>query len=920
MNKRKVMKTTFIILLFTIAVIGGSNQAAQALNYNSSTPNEEIQEVESNPTQEVGIQQTADTIDIWIVQEYEVAIYDLAYIECHVLSLYAIDIDALIEVWIQYSNGSNFLIYTETRVLHPMLEYVFNVVHAFTSLGYHLVNLKVMDLTNDQEVTTECEWYVYDGYLEIDIMQYFEAQVGIETSMDIYIYNGYAIAKDLYIEVIIDNGTHQIQIYEETKTVAAYDTYIVTIYWTFTWADYYDVILHVLDLMADVDWYSYCYFYVYDGFIDIVIEQNYEAWIGIEERIQIWVYNYYLIDITANIEVWIDNGTHSFMIYQKLGEVIVYGTYFMDEIFYTFLYEGFWDLYVNVYVIELDIYWLEYCPEGWYIFGGYFDVWIYQRYEAFILEEVMMYCWIQNNYAVDRDISIEVWISNATHDIQIYFDLYTIAAGELYNFTVLWTFFYIDYWDVKLIVLDIVSDIYYVDYCYWYVYGGYFDLFIYQRNYGMVMQVLFMTFQIFNYYPVDKDVFIEVLIFDGTDYVSIVDVTTTVTAMGFNTFSHGIIFPLPGYYEVILVVTELDTGLIWLEYCWWEIFDEYIDVWIIQESKAAVGQPVIIEFYIFNYYAVDANVDIQVWINNGTYDDLVYGVSGVTVPAFGVYNFTINHVFLNPGLHTVTIKVINSATGGLLWEENCFWKVYIGGYIDVWIIQEYEAAVGQEVWMEFYAKNYYSFDVPIYVEVRIDTGNGTIILYSNTLTILANQLLFWNLSYIFLYPGLYHIYFIVVELQTGNVWIAECRWKIYAIDDGYYDLWIEQGYYGEVNVEYEMQFGVGNYYSVDKNLTIVVKIVKGPNEWILYNVTMIVTAMTTHSFYVYWTPTELGWYDVYLIVTDNTTGLVYVKDCWWKIEDPVVIPEFSAMTLIPIVTALSAALYLALRKKRKLKH
>jgi hypothetical protein len=917
MNKRKVMKTTFIILLFTIAVIGGSNQAAQALYYNSPTSNEEVQEVESNPTGEVGIQQTADTIDIWIVQEYEIAIYDLAYIECHVLSLYAIDIDALIEVWIQYSNGSTFLIYTETRVLHPMLEYVFTVTHAFTSLGYHLVNLKVMDLTHDQEVTTECEWYVYDGYLEIAIIQHYEAQVGIEVSMDIYVYNGYAIEKDFYIEVRIDNGTHNIQIFETTKTIAAYDTYIVTIFWTFTWADYYDVILHVLDLAADLDWYDYCYFMVYDGFVDIIIEQNYEAWIGIEERIQIWVYNYYLIDITVNIEVWVDNGTLTYMIYQKLGEVIVYGTYFMDEIFYTFLYEGIWDLHVDVYVIELDTTWIEYCPEGWIVFGGYFDVWIYQRYEVFVLEEAVMYCWILNNYAVDRDIAIEVWISNATHDIMIYGESYNIAAGELYNFTVYWTFYYVDYWDVKLLVLDIVTDIYYVDYCYWYVYGGYFELFIYQEYFALVDELVWIEIEVINYYAVDKDITVEVLIFDGVSYESIYFLSLGMSPFAGLTGYVQHTFDTAGYYDVILVVTELDTGLVWLEYCWWEIYIEYLDVWIIQDYKAQVGEEVNIEFYIFNYYLTDVTVNIEVWINNGTYSDLVYGVSGVTIPALTVYNFSISHTFLNPGLHTVTIRVIQSATGGLLAEEHCHWKVYLG-YIDVWIIQEYQAVVGQEVWMAFYAQSYYSFDVPIYVEVRIDTGNGTVILYSNTLTILAFQLLFWNLSYTFLNPGLYQIYFIVVELQTGLLWMKECRWKV--SDDGYFDLWIEQGYYGEVNVEYEMQFGVGNYYSIDKNLTIVVKIVKGPNEWILYNVTMIVTAMTTHSFYVYWTPTELGWYDVYLIVTDNTTGLVYVKDCWWKIEDAVVVPEFNAMTLLPILTALSAAVYLALRKKRKLKN
>ena len=237
--------------------------------------------------------------------------------------------------------------------------------------------------------------------------------------------------------------------------------------------------------------------------------------------------------------------------------------------------------------------------------------------------------------------------------------------------------------------------------------------------------------------------------------------------------------------------------------------------------------------------------------------------------------------------------------------------------MQVWIIQDYNAVVGQEVWMQFYAQSYYSYDVPIYVEVRIDTGNGTIILYSNTLTLLAYQLIYWNLSYVFLYGGIYHIYFIVVELKTGILWVAECRW--YISDEGYFDIWIEQGYYGEVDQEYAMQFGVGNYYSIDKNLNLVVKIVKGADSWIAHDETKLVLAMTTYSFYVYWTFTEEGFYDVYFIVTDVVTGLSYTKECWWKIEKPVV-PEFSAIALIPVIIALSAAVSLALRKKRKIKN
>ncbi|MHA1202833.1 MAG: hypothetical protein ACTSQ4_09960, partial [Candidatus Heimdallarchaeaceae archaeon] len=285
MNRQNLMKTTFIILLLTLSLIGGSNQAAQALNYTQDPSTEEVQQVATEPAQDqTGLQDTADSIEIWIVQDFVITVYDLAFIECHVLSLYAIEIEADIEVWIQYDNGSVFLIYEESRILYPYLEYVFNVTHAFTLVGFHLVNLKVMDITNNQEVTTECQWEVIDGYIELAIIQEYEAQVGIEVKMEFYIYNGYPIAREYFIEVFLNDGTGPILIHNETTIIAAYDVLIIVIYWTFLVAGHYDVTLRVTDVPETFEWFAYCYWEVYDGFIDIRIEQNYEAWIGVEER------------------------------------------------------------------------------------------------------------------------------------------------------------------------------------------------------------------------------------------------------------------------------------------------------------------------------------------------------------------------------------------------------------------------------------------------------------------------------------------------------------------------------------------------------------------------------------------------------------------------------------------------------------
>ncbi|MHA1466136.1 MAG: hypothetical protein ACTSQ2_13690, partial [Candidatus Heimdallarchaeaceae archaeon] len=688
MNRRNLMKTTFIILLLTLSMIGGSNQAAQALNYTQNPSNEEVQQVVTEPVQDqAGLQDTADSIEIWIVQDFVITVYDLALIECHVLSLYAIEIEADIEVWIQYDNGSVFLIYQESRILFPYLEYVFNVTHAFTLVGFHLVNLKVMDITNKQEVTTECQWEVIDGYVELAIIQEYEAQVGIEVKMEFYIYNGYPIAREYFIEIFLNDGSGPILIHSETMMIASYDVYIIVVYWTFLVAGHYDVTLRVADVPETFEWFAYCYWDVYDGFIDVLIEQNYEAWIGVEERIQFWVYNYYAIDITADISVWIDNGTLAIQIYSKTDVAINTGAYFMDEVFYTFIYEGYWDLYVEVFVIELDITWIEFCPEGWYVFGGFLDVWIYQQFEVFVLEEAIMYCWIMNNYAVDRDIIIEVWIINASHEILIYDEIKVITPGEVYNFTVFWTFLYMDYWDVKLVVIDIFSEVVYVDYCYWYVYGGYFDLYIYQEYYGLLGEELWMTFEIYNFYEEEKTVEIEILIFDGVNYVQVyyvVDILLPICGWFLDLWY---IFEVAGHYDVILIVTEVDTGEVWIEYCWWYIYAEYLDIWIVQDMEASVGEEVLMEFWIVNYYSNEMDFEVQVWINDGTDNVLVYTESSVIIAANGIYSFTLPYTFLYAGFYTVTFIVIDNATGAQ-WVEYCRWKIY-DGFIDVWIIQDY---------------------------------------------------------------------------------------------------------------------------------------------------------------------------------------------------------------------------------------
>ena len=140
---------------------------------------------------------------------------------------------------------------------------------------------------------------------------------------------------------------------------------------------------------------------------------------------------------------------------------------------------------------------------------GNIDVRIYQQYEVYVLEEAIMYCWVISNYAVDRDIAIEVWISNATHNILIYDEIRVIAPAEVYNFTVLWTFLYVDYWDVKLVVTDIFSDEVYVAYCYWYVYEGYFELSIEQDYYALLDEEVWMRFEVENFYDVDKTIDVE---------------------------------------------------------------------------------------------------------------------------------------------------------------------------------------------------------------------------------------------------------------------------------------------------------------------------------------------------------------------------------------------------------------------------
>ncbi|MHA1198569.1 MAG: hypothetical protein ACTSQF_04370 [Candidatus Heimdallarchaeaceae archaeon] len=913
MNKRSKLNTTLIILLFTLAVIGGSNQAAHALYSNQSVSDQDLYEVETAPVQEeLGLDDTKDTIEVWIVQEFDIAIYETAYIECHVLNLYGFNIYSDIEVWIQYSNGSSFLIYTETKTLHPYLEYVFTVTHTFTLLGYHLAVLTVID--EGVEHTTECDWYVYDGFVEISLFQEFEAQVGLEVKMTIYIQNGYAIAKEYYFELLLDDGTGPVQIFEDTKTIAAYDVYVVNVYWTFMVAGPYDVILRVLDIMKDTEYFDYCYWEVFDGFIDIIIEQNYETYVGVEEIIQIWVYNYYAIDITADIDVWVDNGTHSYQLYGNVLVTINAGTYFIDNIFYTFLYEGYWDLYVEVYVAEFDITWIEYCPEGWIVYGGFLDVWMYQRYEVFVMEEAIMYCWILSNYAVDRDITIEVWISNATHNILIYGESYAIASGELYDITVFWTFLYPDYWDVKLIVTDIFTETIFVDYCWWYVYGGYFELNIIQDYYALVDEYVLMRFEIFNYYAVDKLVEIEIFLFDGTEYILLYNFIDNVLSTFFFIFEMDYVFTTAGYYDVILIVTEEDTGIVWIETCWWWIYAEYLDLWIIQDFTAQVGEEVLMEFYIFNYYATPMDLTVNVWIDDGT-DSVQIFMDSIIIPAIGVFNFTVLYTFLAAGPYTVELEVIDNATGAH-WFKYCPWRIY-EGYIDIWIIQDYEAIVGQEVWMQIYILSFYSFDVTIFIEVRIDTGYGIDIIFSDSMMILLSyQTWKLNISYTFTNPGVYQVYFVVVELQTGVLWTTECLWYVH--DDGWLDIWIEQGYYGETGVNYTMQFGVGNLYSIDKTLNLVVKIVQGSDTWIAHNETKLVLSMTTYDFYVYWIFYNEGWYDVYFIVTDVTTGVVKIADCWWKIEEAVVVPEFNPIALVLILSALSAAVFLALRRRRKL--
>ncbi len=204
---------------------------------------------------------------------------------------------------------------------------------------------------------------------------------------------------------------------------------------------------------------------------------------------------------------------------------------------------------------------------------------------------------------------------------------------------------------------------------------------------------------------------------------------------------------------------------------------------------------------------------------------------------------------------------------------------------ELFIMQDFQAAVGDIRPIDFLAKSYFEYSTDVSISIIMETPSGpTETLYEETfITLDAYETWDHNLQYEFTEPGSYRVIFILID-DTGTKWIVDCWWEIEGEPADEFILRIEQDYYAGITDNRKMGFFINSYFDISVNANISI-IMETPSE----NITLFYEPYNMIEADGYWeewfdyTFTETGVHFVHFIVIDEY-GYKWVVICPWEIE------------------------------------
>ncbi len=419
----------------------------------------------------------------------------------------------------------------------------------------------------------------------------------------------------------------------------------------------------------------------------------------------------------------------------------------------------------------------------------YFELWIDQDYYARVGETRWMTFNVLSyfNHTMPN-VTIGVVMVGPESNSSLYYNenVYISNYGH-WNITLGYTFTYSGHYDVFLYLIDDIGEVW-DKWCYWEVEPEHFYLWIDQDNFGLVGNYSWMYFYVESYFGHDMNVTIKIEMFGpSTTTVLYSNSSVLIPAGGVWTINLNYLFPESGHYDVQLTLTD-DIGDQWVTSCWYEVFDDPEFLWlqIFQDMNAEVGETRWIDFQVYSNFSYPlTNVEIYVEIATPTSGNhSLYWSSNTTLYSQNYWWTSTEYTFYEPGDYYVFFYV-RLATGER-WTATCWWEVYDkpGDAIEMWINQDYEALVGQEVYHEFHVKTH--FAEPLLVNIEIVIEHQGVVLFNDEMhDIILEPEAEWVYSLYFTFhePGFYDVYFYLEDANDHSVnWECYCWWDIYEGD------------------------------------------------------------------------------------------------------------------------------------------
>ncbi len=735
-------------------------------------------------------------LKLWIEQAHYVELGVETKIDFGIYNGYDGNHNVSIDLFLYCPNGTISGIYREPQVKlesKNSFDY-YGLLLYLHEVGYYFVRLQVYDFNTLEWWYAYCWFYVYS----LDVPEKFDLLISQEnyvavnksTTIDFDFYNDYGAPRNVTVIVQLTDpaGSTYDVYYKDNFEVGDYFQSSVDV--LLNRAGYYNVTMLVIDHETGLSWIAFCWYYVIDvsDVLAIWIEQENEIMVDQLTTLYFYIENFYTG--THPVEIWLNiTGPSGEKNYYFSSANILDNETFWDSVDLQFNDTGHYTVKLGVIDRITGLWWFAGC---WYEVmetKQELNVWLEQENHVLVDKATLVTIHIYNGYTTEHLCNISVVLHNKEDntDNEIYSSRELIGPDIEFQDNVTVVFDKKGSYEVKLIVHDLITDLWWHDWCWFEVYvDGWLEPWLKQENYVPVGQETTIDINILNAYPDIHECDVELWIHNPNMGESWTEFSGRISIDSQYTWVHSVnlTFSDPDAYDVELKVFDLTVQREWHDWCWFVIYDqEELLLSIYQKFHISVGETTNIDFSIDNLYYSMHECYVEVWITHpdGT-NQSIYG-DQVKIESFDRFWEHLEYTFDKIGHYDVTLRVYDYGTLQK-WFTYCWFEVKeeTTDFV-LWIDQEYEVKVDQETWIKFGFNNdmLEIFDGKVELEVVGPTSQW--IAYQEEIYLENFGDFSKEITIQFNATGYYEIIWRVNNHLGGEVWEEKCWFDVYPRDN-----------------------------------------------------------------------------------------------------------------------------------------